>query len=91
MTVPKNNSTVLTKKQLFYEVFGWYGALAIVSSYGLVSFKVIGVDSFMFHFLNLTGPLGVMLISYVKQTYQPVALNAFRVAIATIAIIGLIR
>lgn len=80
-----------SKKMLFYEIFGWYGAIAIVASYGMVSFEIISVESYLFHLLNLTGSLGIMLISFAKHTYQPFVLNAFRVVIATIAIISLIR
>lgn len=87
----EKDSKKLSTKQLFLEAFGWYGAVAILASYALVSFEIIGVESFLFHFLNLSGSMGIMLISYAKKTYQPFVLNAFRVAIATIAIINLIR
>lgn len=77
-------------KRLTAELVGWYGAAAIVLAYALVSFKVIPVSSYIYQILNLTGAVGIVIISVTKKASQPAALNAIWALIALAAIIGLI-
>lgn len=77
-------------KNRLAEVAGWYGAVAIILSYFLVSFGVIPSNSFTFQFLNLTGALGLMMVSLRKKVYQTVILNIIWSIIAIIAIIQII-
>lgn len=74
-------------KDRHYEWFGWYGAIAILASYVLVSWNMISAQSFVFHALNLTGGVGVAAISYRKHTLQPVVINTARAIIAFFAIL----
>ncbi len=78
-------------KRLLAEIIGWYGAVAIVLAYGLVSFKTITPNTYLYQILNLTGALGIALISFIKKAEQPAALNAVWSVIAIVAIIGLIK
>lgn len=71
------------------EIFGWYGAIAILSAYALMSFNVIPADGWVYQLLNLTGALGVMIISFIKQARQPAFLNLVWAVVALIALIGL--
>lgn len=71
------------------EIFGWYGAAAILSAYALVSFSVISANGWVYQLLNLTGAIGVMIISFVKQARQPALLNLVWGLVAFIALIGL--
>lgn len=73
---------------LVYEIIGWYGAVAIIAAYFLASFGVLGIETFWSQALNLTGAIGIMVISYVKKVYQSVTLN---LVWATIAIVAIIR
>jgi len=68
------------------ELFGWYGTVAIVGAYALVSFSVIQSNSFLYQFLNLTGAVGIVLISFNKKAYQPAVLNIIWTIIALVAI-----
>jgi hypothetical protein len=72
------------------EIFGWYGAIAIVLAYALVSFKAIPASGYIYQVLNLTGSIGVVIISVVKRAQQPAALNIVWAIIALVAIIGLV-
>lgn len=72
---------------LWANVLGWYGTLAIVSAYALLSNGVIE-EGRIYHLLNLTGALGVGLVCWLRRTWQPFWLE---VVWATIAITALLR
>jgi len=73
--------------RLLYEIIGWYGTVAIVGAYALVSFKVLGANSSVYQLLNLTGALGIVLISILKKAYQPAVLNFIWTVIAAVALV----
>lgn len=70
--------------------FGWYGVLAILFAYLLVSFSIIGVKSITYQLLNLSGSLGIIVEALPKKDAQPAVLNAIWSIIAFIAIIRII-
>ncbi len=70
--------------------FGWYGVIAILAAYALVSFNVVVAKSYVYQLLNFTGALGIVLEAASKKDKQPVALNAIWAIIALIAIIQLL-
>lgn len=57
------------------ELIGWYGTIAILLAYALVSFKAITSDDLIYQVLNLTGAIGIVLISIAKGARQPAVLN----------------
>ena len=77
-------------KQVLAEIAGWYGTLAILSAYTLVSLKVIGSDTLIFQLLNLTGALGIIAIAAYKKVAQSIVLNIVWSAVAIIAIISIL-
>ena len=76
----------LKLNNLFAEIAGWYGALAIITAYTLVSFEIVTSNSLPFQLLNLTGALGVMVIAIHKRVKQSILLNVFWCLVAIIAI-----
>ncbi len=80
----------ISNKQLFAEIVGWYGTVAILIAYVLVSFSVISGDSLLFRLLNLTGALGIIVIATYKKVRQSIVLNIFWAGVAIAAIIGMI-
>jgi hypothetical protein len=72
------------------EIAGWYGAIAIVAAYLLVSFKIVAPDALIFQILNLTGAIGIIWISVVKREKQTIVLNIFWAGIAIISILNVI-
>jgi hypothetical protein len=73
------------------EVLGWYGTVAIVFAYALLSFGILTPNDLSYQILNGTGALGIIYISFIKKTYQPGVLNIIWAIIATVAIIKIIK
>ncbi len=61
---------MLNKKNIT-EIIGWYGTFAILLAYALVSFKVIPVSDYLYQLLNLTGAVGIVVISLSKRQNNP--------------------
>ena len=78
------------KPHILSEIFGWYGAIAILGAYALVSFSLIASDGLIFQLLNLTGALGLLAIGYYKKVYQSVILNIIWSIIGIVAIANII-
>ena len=70
-------------------ILGWYGVIATVVAYILVSFLVLSPTSLLYQALNLTGALGVTIETYYRKDYQPFWLNLIWMLIALVAIISL--
>lgn len=79
----KKNSNYLV------EIVGWYGAVAILLAFILVSSKIISATGYTYQLLNLTGAFGLVIISFVKRVKQSVVLNIVWAIIAFVAIISL--
>lgn len=71
------------------ELVGWYGTLAIIGSYALISFGFLTSENLYYQLLNFTGALGLISISIHKGVYQSVTLNLIWSAIALLALIKL--
>jgi len=78
------------KTKVFDEIIGWYGTIAIVGAYALLSFGVISANSMAYQLLNATGAIGIVVISFKKKAYQPGVLNIIWTVIAIVAIIKMI-
>ncbi len=77
----------LTTANIIAEVAGWYGALALIAAYALVSFSVIAGDGVTFQLLNLTGAMGIIVIASYKKVRQSVVLNIFWGIVALVALV----
>lgn len=77
-------------KSKFFELIGWYGTVAIVGAYALLSFSIIQSNSLPYQLLNLTGAIGIAIVSLYKKTYQPGVLNIIWTVIALVAIINIL-
>jgi len=75
------------RTKFYEELFGWYGTLAIVLAYALVSFGVLAPTNLWYQILNGTGALGIVYISFRKKAYQPGVLNSVWTVIAILAIV----
>lgn len=74
-------------KKLLIEMVGWYGTIAIVGAYALNSFSVIQANTLLYQLLNMTGAIGIVIVSFSKKSYQPGVLNSIWTIIAAVAII----
>ncbi len=86
MTNAKKN---MSKKQLLAEIAGWYGVLAILTGYALLSFEVVDSHTLAFQLLNLTGALGIIAIAAYKGVAQSIVVNIVWSVIAVIAIVNI--
>jgi len=77
-------------KKILIETCGWYGAFAILGAYALSSFAILSPHSLSYQILNLTGAIGIVLVSLYKKAYQPGVLNIIWTVIALIAIINIL-
>jgi hypothetical protein len=77
-------------RSTFTEIFGWYGAVAIVLAYMLVSFDVVSSSSALYQLLNLTGATGIFVVSAAKGAHQPAAVNLVWALIAAVALVGIL-
>jgi hypothetical protein len=77
----------MSKKQVLAESVGWYGAVAILAAYALVSFNIISGNGLIFQLLNLTGAIGIIAIASYKKVRQSIVLNIFWGIVAIVAII----
>lgn len=74
-------------KNRIIAILGWYGVLAILGSYTLLSLGVVEADSLVYQLLNLTGAGGLMIDAVNDKDHQPAVLNAFWMVIAVISMI----
>lgn len=75
------------KRRHIEDFIGWYGTVAILSAYALLSFGVITSGQAVYQVLNLTGALGIVYISFKRKAYQPGVLNIIWAVIALGSII----
>ncbi len=78
-------------KKTLIEIFGWYGAIAIILAYGLVSFSVLPSNSIWYQILNGTGAIGILVDAFYKRDLQPAILNTIWAIVAIIAIVNIIK
>lgn len=78
------------KKVKVVEIAGWYGVIAILTAYALVSFRIIEPNTLIYQLLNLTGALGIVTVSVSKKDKQPAVLNAIWALVALVAIVRII-
>ncbi len=71
-------------------MIGWYGVLAILGAYMLVSFRLIDSDSLVYQVLNLTGAVAIIYETARKRDVQPLVLNIVWSVVAVMAIVRII-
>ncbi len=77
-------------KSKLINIYGWYGTVAIILAYILVSFSIVSVNNIWYQVLNGTGALGIVTNSFYKKDYQPGVLNLVWAIIALVAIIRIL-
>ena len=72
------------------EIVGWYGAGAILLAYILNTFNAVDSSNWIYQLLNLTGAIGIVVISLSKGAKQPAVLNLVWALVALVAIVQLL-
>jgi len=70
-------------------ILGWYGVVATILAYILVSFSILSGTNIWYQILNLTGAVGVTIETFYRKDYQPFWLNLIWAVIALTAIANL--
>ncbi len=70
-------------------ILGWYGAIALLLGFGLISFHFLDANNPWYQLLNLTGGAGIVIVSLSRKAYPPAFLNTIWSVIALIALIRL--
>lgn len=83
----KQKTILGIKPGKFAEFCGWYGMIALIVAYFLVSFSWIPADGITFQLLNLTGGVGLLIVAASKGVLQSVILNLFWAIIGITAIV----
>ncbi len=78
-------------KTKIIEIYGWYGTVAIILAYVLVSFSVISSNNIWYQILNGTGALGIVIEAFHKKDYQPGVLNVIWTLVAVVALLRMVR
>lgn len=77
-------------KEKITEIIGWYGVIAVVSAYALLSLNILNNNSLLFQGLNLTGAIGIIIDAIQDKNTQPAVLNVIWAIIALIAIFNIV-
>lgn len=77
-------------KKMLIKIAGWYGTFAILGAYALNSFGVIESKSLVYQLLNLTGAIGIVIVSESKHVHPSVVLNAVWTVIAAVALVRIL-
>ena len=81
----------MTPPPIWAEVLGWYGTAAILGGYAATSLGWLDPKApggrRLYQGLNLTGAVGIVLISAWNATWQPAVLNAVWAVIAGVALV----
>ncbi len=71
---------------VFTEIFGWVGAVLILLAYYLLTTEKIKSSSFIYHFMNLVGAIGIASNSFVQKAWPSTFINVIWFVIALSAI-----
>ena len=63
------------RRTLMLEIIGWYGAVAVLLAYALISFSLVSSTHWLFQVLNLSGAICLAGVAYSKKVYSLVVLN----------------
>ncbi len=74
-------------KEKITEFLGWYGIVAILLAYVLISVGYFTANNFWFQFLNLTGAVGVAVDAWQDKNIQPAVLNLIWALVALFALV----
>ena len=76
-------------RKKIYEIFGWYGVVAILIAYALVSFNYVSGQSFIFQILSLTGSVGIAIDALANKDHPAAVLNIIYAGIALVVLVQL--
>jgi len=85
------NNNITPRGRLAAEAVGWYGTFAILLAYILVSFGFVSGKSLVYQLIVLSGCVGLIIISIVKNVKQTVLINLIMGGVSLLAIANILR
>ena len=67
-----------------FEVIGWIGSFIYILSYFLLAYKIIDAGKF-YYLLNKIAATLIVIISFIKNTFQPIVINSIWLYISYMA------
>ena len=72
------------------EIFGWYGAIGLLTAYTLLSFNILSSENIWYQIINVTAALGIVVVSFHKNNYQPGVLNIVWAIVGLVALVKIL-
>ncbi|PIZ96672.1 MAG: hypothetical protein COX80_00705 [Candidatus Magasanikbacteria bacterium CG_4_10_14_0_2_um_filter_33_14] len=76
-------------KNFVATISGWYGTLAMLLAYILISFDVLSPHSFLYQLMNVTAAISLVYYSTMRKDFPMSVLNVFWAFVAIVATINL--
>jgi hypothetical protein len=73
-----------------YSVLGWVGVIILVLAYILFSTKRLKINYVLYHLLNLFGAAGLIISTFVTQSWPALALSVIILAISIFYIVKIL-
>ncbi len=70
------------RKRILINVVGWYGMMAVLTGYFLLSMDILDAGSLFYIFLNASGAGGIIIVAFHNKDYQSGFLNVAWVLIS---------
>jgi hypothetical protein len=74
----------------WFDVVGWYGVVALLTAYALLSLGYLDGSGLFYQLLNFTGALGILVEASAKRDFEPVVLNVVWAGIAGFTIMNIL-
>ena len=75
----------------YFAIAGWAGMIFLISAYALISFKKIKSTSKIFHFLNFSGGVGILINAIHTLLFPVIVLNLFWVGISIHSLVKIFK
>jgi hypothetical protein len=72
--------------KLIIEVIGWFGVIFYVVAYFLLTIGLLTANGYRFHFLNMLGAIGLIVVSAYYGDKPNLVVNALWLAIGIFAV-----
>ena len=73
-----------------YSILGWIGMILIILSYILFSIKKLKMDYALYHLLNLFGAAGLVISTFITQSWPALALSLIFAVISIVYIVKIL-
>ena len=76
--------------QKVIQIIGWYGVLAILVAYALITLDQLGTEHMLYIFLNGSGALALIIQTWQRRNWQLVTLNIVWLLVAIAGVVQML-